>query len=66
MIPEGWADDGTTWDHPDVVLSDGPQSVFLDPEDCERLEGVLPRSGPVGFINPSMKRRTHACQSADR
>lgn len=48
MIPETWADDGTTWDTPEVVLSDGPQSVVLEDVDRDRLER-MPTSGRVGF-----------------
>lgn len=50
MIPETWADDGTTWDTPDVVLSDGPQSVVLEDGDRDRL--TMPTSGRVGFTAP--------------
>ena len=46
--PTAWADDGTTWDNPEVVLSDGPQSVVLDAGD-RALVAVLPASGRVGF-----------------
>lgn len=46
--PTVWADDGTTWDTPVVVLSDGPASVILDAEDM-RGEDMLPRSGRIGF-----------------
>lgn len=46
--PTTWADDGTTWDNPEVALSDGPVSVVLDAED-RALVAVLPASGRVGF-----------------
>lgn len=46
--PTAWADDGTAWDTPGLVLSDGPQSVVLDAED-RALVAVLPASGRVGF-----------------
>lgn len=47
--PTVWLDDGTTWDNPEVVLSDGPQSVILSPEDVEYLAPHMPASGRVGF-----------------
>lgn len=47
--PVVWADDGTTWDNPEVVLSDGPQSLILDPDDRRDLHTMLPASGRVGF-----------------
>lgn len=46
--PVVWVDDGTTWDHPEVVLSDGPQSVIVEPDDL-RGSDMPPRSGRVGF-----------------
>lgn len=43
---EVWADDGTTWDNPDVVLSSGPDSFLCgDPESLD----MPPRSGRIGF-----------------
>lgn len=47
--PVMWADDGTTWDNPEVVLSDGPQSMVLDAEDRALVAVMLPASGRVGF-----------------
>lgn len=49
--PVMWVDDGTTWDNPECVLSDGPMSVVLDAED-RALVAVLPASGRVGFTVP--------------
>lgn len=47
-MPEAWADDGTTWDNPDVVLSEGPQSIILSSGDLDYIAD-MPRSGRVGF-----------------
>ena len=46
---EVWADDGTTWDTPDVVLSDGPQSTVLSSGDLDYVGRDMPRSGRIGF-----------------
>ena len=46
--PTAWVDDGTTWDKPEVVLSDGPVSVILEPDDLRGTDMPL-RSGRVGF-----------------
>lgn len=46
--PTAWADDGTTWDTPGLVLSDGPQSIILEPDDL-RGDDMPLRSGRIGF-----------------
>jgi len=55
VIPQGWVDDGTTWDTRDVVVSDGPATVYLEPEDLERLDSMPEARPVVGFTNAPVK-----------
>ena len=59
-------DDGTTWDNPEVVLSDGPQSLILDPDDRVDLHTMLPTSGRVGFTVTPGPVRVPDAHTSDR